>query len=145
MSAPEGAGRRATLGRLVRFLLVGGANTLVTYVIFFLLGLVIPAWIAYAVAFALGLVWTSLASSRLVFRVRFSWVRVLGFVAFYLAVFGVGQLVIHLISPSTPLELLVTSAVVLVVTTPLTFIGGHFIFRPPSALSGTDPAEEPSE
>ncbi len=128
-----------------RFLLVGGANTLVTYAVFFLLGLVIPPWIAYAVAFAMGLAWTSLASSRLVFRVRFSWRRVLSFVAFYLAVFGLGQLVIHLISPNTPTELLITSAVVLVATTPIAFIGGHFIFRPPADETQFPTAKDQTE
>ncbi len=117
-------------GRTARFLLVGAANTLGSYVIFFVLGLFLPAWLAYTIAFAAGLAWTSLASSRLVFRVRYDWRRAVLFVAVYLVVFGLGQVVIHLISPRNPVELLITSAVVLAVTTPLAFIGGHLIFRP---------------
>jgi putative flippase GtrA len=135
--------RTGTLGRAIRFLVVGGANTLVTYLIFFLLGLIIPPWLAYTIAFAIGLAWTALASSSLVFRVTFSWRRVLLFVVYYLAVFGLGQLVIRLIDPGTPLELLITSAVVLVVTTPLTFIGGHFIFRPDAPTAEPPTTQEP--
>lgn len=135
--------RSATLGRVLRFLLVGGANTLVTYLIFFLLGLVIPAWLAYTIAFAIGLVWTTLASSALVFRVRFAWRRVLLFTGYYLAVFALGQLVIRLIDPATPLQLLITSAVVLAVTTPLTFIGGHFVFRPVAPAAEPPTSQEP--
>lgn len=125
-------GGRSALGRALRFLVVGGLNTLGTYAIFFLLGLVIPPWIAYTVAFGLGLLWTSLASSRLVFRVRFRVPRVAAFAAFYLVVYGLGRLVIHLLDPQGPEALLVTAAVVLVVTTPLAFLGGHLIFRPDS-------------
>lgn len=102
-----------------------------------------PAWLAYTLAFAAGLVGTSLATSWLVFRVRFSVSRVLRFLVLYLAVFGVGQLVIKVISPTDPITLLTTSLIVLAVTTPLTFIGGHFIFRLPTAAPPTP--EELSE
>lgn len=123
-------GRRETVGQVIRFLIVGGANTLITYAIFVGLGLVIAPWLAYTIAFVLGLLWVSFGSARIVFRSKVS-ARKLGlFCGWYLLIFGVGQLVIRLVNPSDFVSLTVTSLIVLICTTPLTFIGGKYLFRP---------------
>ncbi|GAA3592533.1 hypothetical protein GCM10022198_15540 [Klugiella xanthotipulae] len=127
MTMPRAADR--TLGQVIRFLIVGGSNTLITYAIFIGLGLVIPPWIAYSIAFGVGLVWVTLGSSRIVFRARAGGAQLALFCAWYLVVFGVGQLVIRLIDPRGFVSLAVTSLIVLACTTPLTFLGGRYIFR----------------
>jgi putative flippase GtrA len=136
MTSPAAGAARGTLrGQALRFLVVGAANTLITYAIFIGLGLVVAPWIAFTIAFALGLVWTAFGSSRFVFRARHSTRRMLVFIGWYLLLYGIGQLVIRLISPDGLVELLITSAAVLVVTTPLTFIGGRYVFgRAPRPL-----------
>jgi len=122
---------RRRFGQFVRFLAVGGANTLLTYAVFTGLGLLIEPWIAYTIAFALGLIVTSTASSRFVFRVRFSLLRLLLFVASYLVIYGVGSAIVRLVDPQTLGDLLVTSLIILVTTTPLVFLVGSFIFTRP--------------
>jgi putative flippase GtrA len=117
--------------QLLRFLIVGGANTVVTYAVFTGLGLLIEPWIAYTVAFAIGLVGTSIASSRFVFRARFSLIRVLLFVGSYLMIYGVGITIVRLADPQTLGDLLATSLIVLAATTPLVFLVGRFIFTRP--------------
>ena len=48
-------GARALLRRpVVRFLLVGGSNTLVTGALVSVLSLWLPGWLAFTIAFALG-------------------------------------------------------------------------------------------
>lgn len=123
-------------GQILRFLLVGGANTLLTYAVFIGLGLIIPPGVAYTIAFALGLAWVVFGSSRVVFRARMNWKRLVSFAAWYLLVYGVGQLVVQLVDPTDFMSLAVTSLIVLVATTPLTFIGGRLIFK---GDSGADP------
>jgi putative flippase GtrA len=124
--------RRRDAGQILRFLIVGGSNTLVTYAVFVVLGLFIPPWIAYTIAFAIGLVWVALGSSRFVFQAQFSLKRVTLFIACNLVVYGLGQIVIRLVQPHGLLELVLTSLLVLVVTAPLTFVIGRYIFnRPP--------------
>lgn len=124
--------RDRQFAQILRFLIVGGSNTLVTYAIFVLLGLVIEPWIAYTIAFAIGLVWVALGSSRFVFRARFSLTRVLIFIGCNLVVYGIGQLLIRLVEPHGLTELILTSLIVLAVTAPVTFILGRYIFnRPP--------------
>lgn len=129
--------QRRTRGQALRFLVVGGLNTLITYAIFIGLGLIIEPWIAYTIAFAAGLIWTSIGSSKFVFRAVFAWRRIAVFIACYLVVWGIGQLVILLISPTGVGELLVTSLIVLVATTPLIFLIGRFVFARPSRSPST--------
>lgn len=122
--------------------MVGGLNTLITYAIFIALGLIIPPWLAYAIAFAVGLVWVTFGSSRIVFRAQARSLRLALFCAWYLMVFGVGQLIIRLVDPQGFPGLLLTSAIVLVFTTPLTFLGGKLLFTPkgsrPSTIESRD-------
>lgn len=128
--------------QVVRFVIVGGINTLLTYLVFVGLGLLIEPWIAYTIAFALGLAWTSIGSSRYVFGARFSLPRVLLFAACYLVIYGVGRLIIELVDPTAFVDLLVTSLIVLVCTTPMVFIVGRFIFNRPMAEPVPSPIPE---
>lgn len=114
---------------VVRFLVVGAINTLVTAAIFVGLALVIPPWIAYLIAFAIGLAWVVLGSSRFVFKANSGPVRLLAFAALYLFVFACGQLVIRLLDPQGFASLVVTSLVIIAVTTPINYLGGRLIFR----------------
>jgi putative flippase GtrA len=130
---------RRISGQALRFLVVGGLNTLLTYAIFFLLGLVLPAWLAYTIAYAVGLVWVAVGTSRLVFDFRGSWQRPVLFAAWYLALYGIGQLVIAIIAPRDPAALAVTSLAILIVTVPLSFLGGRLLFR--DRAEGTEPSK----
>jgi len=128
MSDDNGMRRQA-----LRFLLVGGANTLATYAIFIALGLFMPAWLAYTIAFAIGLAWVVFGSSRYVFKGEHGKRKLLMFAGWYLVVYAVGRVVIALIAPVDFVSLAITSLAVLVVTTPLTFLGGRLILAPRSA------------
>jgi len=119
---------RRSLAQVARFLIVGGTNTLFTYVVFAGLGLLIDPWLAYTIAFTLGLLWTSFASSRFVFRVRFSPTRTLLFLGAYLVIYSIGLVIVRLIDPQTFVDLLITSLIILITTTPLVFLVGRLIF-----------------
>lgn len=128
------------VGQALRFLVVGGTNTILTYVLLVGLALIIPFPAAYAIAFAVGLAWTLYATRRFVFRSTARWRVLAVYLGWYLLVFGVGQLVIHLLNPHGFWPVVWTSLVILLVTTPLTFLGGRLIF---SRGSVTAPAPEP--
>ena len=115
-------------GQATRYVLIGGANTAITYALFVGLGLVIPAGIAFTIAYVTGLVWVVLGSSRFVFRAQASPRMLLTFAAWYLLLYLLGQAVVQIISPKEFHQLLLTSVIVLLVTTPLSFIGGRYIF-----------------
>jgi putative flippase GtrA len=116
--------------QILRFLVVGGSNTLITYAIFVLLGLVIDSGLAFTIAFLIGLVWVTFGSSRFVFQGGTSFKRIVVFLSWYLVIYAIGRLIVHFIDPQGLVALLLTSLAVLIVTTPLTFIGGRLIFKP---------------
>lgn len=116
-----------TWRQITRFVLVGGTNTLVTFVIFFLLALFLAVEIAYSIAFLIGLTWVVLGSSRFVFGGGHRLGRLFLFALSYLAVYLVGRFIIALIQPSDSLELAALTIVLIAVTTPLSFITGKLI------------------
>lgn len=131
--------RHGLRGQAIRYVLVGGTNTVLTYALFIGLGLVIPPGIAFTVAYMIGLLWVVFGSSKLVFQSDNSPKRLVTFALWYLLIYAVGQFLVQLIAPKGVEALLLTSLVVVVITTPLTFFGGRFIFgnRTSSATEST--------
>jgi putative flippase GtrA len=120
---------RASVAQVWRFLLVGGSNTLVTGVLLALLARVMDPRLAYTIVFALGLVYTSILTRRYVFRAARSRRRTAAFVAWYLASYGLGLGVVHVLGvlgvENPDLLALLTVAI----TAPVNFVGGRLIFR----------------
>ncbi|MDF1604299.1 GtrA family protein [Nocardioides sp. YIM 152315] len=116
--------------QLARFLVVGGINTLATYALFIVLATMMPAWLAYTLAYVLGLVWVVLGTSRFVFGAA-SRSRLLAFAAWYVMVYLVGRLVLHLLDPAGGRELLVATVVLMMATVPLSFLGGRILLHRP--------------
>ena len=112
-----------------RFLVVGLANTAVTYAIFVVLGLLIAPEAAYTIAFLVGLLWVSLGTSRFVFRSRGRPWRIVSFAAVYLVMYAIGRVLVEVLAPGDLVSLVVTSIAIIAVTTPLAYLAGLFIFR----------------
>ncbi|MCO7218759.1 GtrA family protein [Klenkia sp. PcliD-1-E] len=128
---PGGAAVPRTVGQLVRFALVGGSNTLVTFALFVLLQRWLPPGVAYTVVFALGLAYTTAMTSRVVFGSRPTWRRSALFAGWYLAVYGVGLAVVGALHAVAQPSAVVTALVTVAVTAPLTFVGGRVLFGGP--------------
>lgn len=129
---------RSGRGELVRFLLVGGSNTLVTVALFVLLQQWLAPATAYTLVFALGLVYTTVMTASMVFGARLTWRTAGAFVAWYLLVYGVGLLAVQLLQAWWTPSSLVTAVVTVGVTAPLNFLGGRLLFavRPPALPRG---------
>jgi putative flippase GtrA len=117
---PRGAGAAGW-----RFVLAGGLNTAVTALALGLLSGVIDPQIAYTIVFACGVALSVFLADRFVFGVRMTTLTMLAYVVMYLAVYVVGLFVVRAIG-STDLPPS-ASALVVVVTAPLTFLGGRVL------------------
>jgi putative flippase GtrA len=124
----EAPGRR---GQLLRFLLVGGSNTLVTLALFVLLQQWLPASVAYTVVFALGLAYTTAMTATVVFGSRLTWRTGGAFVGWYLLVYAVGLGVVRLLDVLWDPSSLITAVITVAVTAPLNFLGGRVLFAHP--------------
>lgn len=108
-----------------RFVLAGGANTLVTAALLALLATVMDPRLAYTLVFAAGVVLSTVLADRFVFGVRMDRVTLLLYVAMYVVVYLVGLLVVGAIRDAGLPEY--ASALVVLVTAPLTFVGGRLL------------------
>ena len=124
-SSGDAPGGRA---QLLRFLLVGGSNTLVTLALFVLLQRWLSPAVAYTVVFAAGLAYTTAMTATVVFGSRLTWRRGSAFVGWYLLVYAVGLLVVHAVEAFWEPSSLVTAVVTVAVTAPLNFVGGRVLF-----------------
>lgn len=122
-------GRPTSRSSVLRFLVVGGSNTVITMVLFALLARVISPWLAYTVVFALGLAYTTTLTGRFVFGAVSTRRSSVLFIGWYLTVYTVGLGVVQTVQAlgfeSRDLLALCT----VVVTAPLNFLGARWIFR----------------
>jgi putative flippase GtrA len=120
----------STAGQVVRFLAVGGTNTVATGAIFFVLsGFIAPA-IAYTIAFAVGVAFAVVITPRFVFSERTSHNRRAVYGAWYLIVYLVGLGVVYVIHDRLGLDRWVIVAVTVPTTAVLGFIGARRLFSP---------------
>jgi putative flippase GtrA len=121
---------RRSWSQLLRFAAVGGTNTAITLALFVLLQKWLPASVAYTVVFAVGLAYTTAVTATVVFGSRLTWRTGGLFVLGYLAVYGVGLLVVQLLETLVDPSALVTAGVTVAVTAPLNFLVGRLLFAP---------------
>ena len=112
-----------------RFVLVGLVNTAVTGGLLVALSRVMSLSAAYTIVFALGLCFSTVATGRFVFRTEVRLGPALRFVGWYLAVYGLGLVVIHVAQQDLHVSRLAGAAIVILVTVPLNFLGGRLAFR----------------
>ena len=82
--------------RFARFVVVGAANTALSYGVYLLLLLVIDYRVAYTVAYVAGLVFGYLAQARLVFRAQLGARSAVAYVATYAAMYLASVLMLWL-------------------------------------------------
>jgi putative flippase GtrA len=119
------ADRHSLGGSAWRFLLAGGANTLVTAGLLALLSLVIDPRLAYTIVFAGGVVLSTVLADRFVYGVRMNRAARVAYVTLYVLVYLIGLLAVHLWTTAGYPE--AATSLVVVVTAPLTFLGGRLI------------------
>lgn len=142
MTSRDPLWRRILGDQRVRFIIVGGVNTLVGYTVFAVLttsvfgtlrfGYLLSLLVSYAVAIVLAF----LLYRRFVFAVSGRWwLDFVRFVSVYMLAIGINFLALPALVELVGLHPLVSQAMVLVATTLLSFVG-HKLFsfrRPPSS------------
>lgn len=111
----------------LRFLLVGGANTAVTFVILTLLSLVMPGWLAFTIAFVIGLGFSVVMTGRWVFNAETTGTRAVSFAAAYLVIYACGLGLVQLLHIFGVPPVL--NGLTVLVTAPLGFLAGKTVFK----------------
>jgi putative flippase GtrA len=118
-----------TTTTVARYLVVGGANTAVTYAVYLALLPFLAYGTAYTVAFLTGIVIAYALQSRYVFRTRATWQTTLVFPLIYLVPYAAGRIALRLLVESGVASREVALAGVLLVTVPIGFVASRALFR----------------
>lgn len=116
-------------GEPLRFLLAGGFNTAITYLVYLGALQVVPYRFAYTASFALGIVLGYAINTWFVFKVPWSWPKMLAYPLVYLMQYVVGLLVLSLLVEHGWVDKRVAPLLVVIVTLPLTFVASRFLIK----------------
>ena len=122
----------------LRFVLVGAANTAVTYALYLVL---LRAWVpmaAYATAYACGIVLSYLATSAWVFRVRPSWAGLARFPVVHLVQALVSFAAFHALVDVLSVPPAVAPLIIVAATLPITFLLARRVIVRPSPTPPLD-------
>lgn len=113
----------------IRFLLAGGANTVVTYLIYLLLLHVLPYRVAYSATFVLGIVLGYTLNTRYVFRATWQWKRLAAYPLVYVVQYLLGVLLLTMLVERGLANEQVAPLVVVVLSLPIVFITSRLIIK----------------
>ena len=114
--------RSAMAGQFARFLLVGGANTILTFAVYEALLLFASYSVAFFLAFLVGLCFTAVLNIQAVFAVPMGWPVLLGFGAYYVGYFLLNWGFLAILIEQVRVPAAVAPVLVLLVMTPLNFL-----------------------
>ena len=118
MASNQRAGALAAL----RFLIAGGLNTGLTFVLYWLLLLVINYRVAYAISFVAGIIFSYVVNTKFVFRTDYSLRKMVLFPLVYLVTYFVGALVLQLSVARFGVDARIAPLVSICATLPLTYL-----------------------
>jgi len=111
-----------------RFVRIGVLSSIISYGIFVFAGLVIPPPLAHAVGYSVGLT-ISISGLSWIFERRVGIQQRALYGILHLLIFAAGQTVVFFSEPTSLIELLFVSAVLMLVGSVLGFFGGRGIIR----------------
>jgi putative flippase GtrA len=116
-----------TRGQVLRFIVVGGTNTVLTSAAFYLLAIVLPVMLAFTVVYLSGLAFVIVVTPRYVFGSSTSRKRRLLLALWYLGTYGAGNGMISLLTSEFSASRGLVVIVTVMVTAPLSFIGAKLL------------------
>ena len=128
----------ALRGEILRFLVVGALNTIVTTTAFYLLSLLMSSSLAFTLVYAGALCYLVAATPRYVFGARIGAGRTAALAGWYVIVYLIGLGVIGFLDHVPDLDHLGITIGTVLVTSPLSFIGARLLVRQPA--SGSTPS-----
>lgn len=111
---------------VLRFLVVGGTNTIVTAALIVVLGLYMPGWAAFTISFALGIVFSVVMTGRVVFQSHLTPTRAVLYTVAYVLIYCCGLGAVQLLALWGAPQVL--DALTVLVTAPLSYTAGRIIF-----------------
>jgi putative flippase GtrA len=129
--------------QFVRFALMGGLNTLLTYGVYAILVGVLPYTVSYTVAYLLGIGLSYYLNARFVFRAPLRVGTAATYPLVYLVQYLVGVALLRLLVEALRVSELIAPLVVIALTLPLIFALSRLVLRGPAAHTPPRPEVRP--
>jgi putative flippase GtrA len=114
---------------LVRFLLAGAANTLLSYLLYLLLLTFLTYLPAYSIAYCVGIVISYFMNVLFVFKNRVSLVNFLKFPIVYFIQYALGAVILWLLVGKAGVSPALAMIGVIIFTIPVTFMASRFVLK----------------
>lgn len=115
--------------QLIRFIGVGGLNTLITYLLYLLLVVFLNYQIAYTISYIFGIFFSYWLNLKIVFQTKSTKKKLFLFPLIYLFQYIVGLLLMYGIIEMLEVNKLFAPIIVTICSIPITFILSRFILR----------------
>jgi putative flippase GtrA len=121
--------RALSNAEFLKFVLVGGANTVLGYVLFALLTPFMHYGIAYSISYGIGVVFAYVANSLFVFHEPLAWRKFMAFPLVYVVQYLIGITLLPVLIEVLRFDPLIAQPVVIVITMPVTYLLSRLIVR----------------
>jgi putative flippase GtrA len=125
----------ASTPQFIRFLGIGGINSVVTGAIFLVGSYLVPPTVAYTIAFGLGILFSVSVTPRFVFREQASVGRRAAYAAWYLVVYVIGLGLVYVLHDRFGLERWAVVIGTAGCTAGLSYLGARYLFATPNRPS----------
>lgn len=113
---------KSSKGEWVRFVIVGGANTVATYVLYLALLYLVDYRVAFTTSFIVGIVIAYSLNAWFVFRTRWSLFKLFGYPVVYLIQYALGLLLLTVEVDALGVDRRLAPFINVVLLLPLTFL-----------------------
>ena len=123
---------RGSRRELIAFILVGGTNTLLTYLLYLALLRIAPYPVAYSASFVSGIFLSYYLNARFVFKAPLQLGKALKYPAVYAIQYVLGLGLLYLLVELFRVNAAIAPLLVVILTIPATFVMSRYIIRGPT-------------
>lgn len=114
----------------VRYVFIGGVNTGIGQLSYWLLLPLLPYQLAFSITYILGILLSYVLNARIVFRQPLSWKKLLQFPVVYIVQYLCGLIFLHFAVEVFQVSEQIAPLMWIALSVPLTFVISRFILRP---------------
>jgi putative flippase GtrA len=113
----------------LKFLLVGGFNTLLTYILYLIAILFVPYQVAYVLSYCFGLLLVSILNVKFVYGQPISFKNIMKTIFVYLIQFAIGFILITACVGYLGIDKRIAPLIIIIFSIPVTFFANKFVLQ----------------
>ena len=115
--------------RFLRFVIIGGLNTLITYLLYLIFLGLVDYRVAFTISFIFGVFIAYFLNSLIVFKVTFSWKKLLQYPIIYLVQYSLALILLNLEVELMSIDQVIAPLINVALLLPVTFLLNRYILQ----------------